>query len=271
MRLRLPDKLIDWWVVIPVFHLIATVVYLFGYGAGFGAKISSLFTTDDITSSALGDMPSIYVQGLAMPVLFFLVFQPKFFQPLTIESGSDGAPTALAIVIRAIMMIVMIGIVIAVLVVAIYVIYDAFMEWEYVSLVAPNVAVIPFILLLSAYIGVRSKLDRPSLLATMIIVSFLVTSFTSGLDRGHEDRFSVFNVAKYENPKCGESAVLRQIGRNHLVVTPDGTKEILDTNCSTILRIPEPWWIYTPPPRGGFWKRFLWYYKWPARIRAKAR
>lgn len=224
-------------IVVPVAHIVACSLFLFGYNLGFGDNVGTLFSPNDFFVTSLVHLASMYVIGLGLPSMFIVYRHrtgKRSYLLNEIENEKDPARRVKllaaarrdrAVIIATVGFFALVG--------AARLILDAVYDVE-----RQYVLNMLFITLFGSLIFWRIceqiKFEGVASDLTMIVIFFAVSVTASGMNEGFRDRRSAYADAAANGFACSRYAVVSSAGDKYLAASVDGQRHLITSECKAL-------------------------------------
>lgn len=239
------DKIGKYIVAVPVFHLIISSMFLWGWTTGFGSNAVVLADAKDIFSISISDMVAIYFGGLITPILYILLRKDDVKSSSDDERGSysidelgekiEELKLLLTKLKRRNFLILFVFYALGIIGI-IWSIHRFASGME----MGTSIAMVPFLFLaiiLSSRF-VREIKDGYSLFISIAVFGLVTSSMSNGLIGGQSARYSTYENTRHSALHCHDSAVIRRLGDSFIVVTKFDDKLVTNLECNPKLIVP---------------------------------
>jgi len=217
-------------------HLSACILFILGYGFGFGGNIISLFAPEDIFGVGLKDLAFIYAASIILPVTFKMARlrskHPYASDKVEAIENSDDRERARAHLsaIRRILLIIVVAFVLLATAMAIY----AFIAGNPIGYIFASWPLVLIISISQEKIKEIFNIDYQVAEAIDTLFVLFISALSFGALFGARDRDSRFSDFLEGSLFCQEFAVIRSIS-DYFIATSDGDeKVIIDSNCEVV-------------------------------------
>lgn len=223
-------------VIFPVFHLLMSTIFVWGYCAGFGFSLAVFTTTSDIFTFSISSMIPIYAASFLTPIAILAV---RYSRPHTnahdaVMAIADPQERQQAMdKLEVTRNYILVGAFALSLLIMGMAVWDAIhgnrIQWVLIGAVPGFLMVYAFVQAKNAW-----NLDALTYEFAYIVGYFAIACVTFGLDRGQIDRHREYKASQGDFFQCGNNIVIRKIGDNFLVVKPDNTKAMVNQECKEL-------------------------------------
>jgi hypothetical protein len=232
LSIKVPFKLGELLILLPLLHLACTITFVFTYGAVFGAGIREFLSAADVANTAVREMPVVY--GILLISLVIGLAIPSYRAEHYTDSGR------LAIPIRVAMfsfLMILAGLILAIGV------YKSYHDHVAFNILYAMFAIVTFPVLSVLISLFRMNVSPEKGWPALLLCSVLCVSIVQGAEAARRDRYALYADSSHPRPTCNRVAILRTVSDKLLVVKPNGKKAVYTAECKPFIDIPEPVWL----------------------------
>lgn len=217
-----------------VVHLSACVLFILGYGFGFGGNIISLFRPGDIFNIGLKDLAYVYVSSVFLPAIFKIIRisseNPYASDAVEKIEDNDNRSAALANLLKIQRWLMIIGYLSFVIMVG----TAAFVIWKgepfgYVMLSWPAL----FLVTLEQNTIKRIfKLDYRVFEGFDLVFILYISAIAFGAKAGAEDKDSTFIALNGKTIHCNQFLIIRPLSDYFIAINKEDQKVIVNGDCN---------------------------------------
>lgn len=222
-------------LLLPALHLAFCFIFLTFYSLGYGRAIEVFYAPSDVFHVSFRDIAPGYV-ALATMALIAFIFRNSLTNVGTATSQNDGRTLSLR---QRIILFTMAAAAYAMAVVSII---GALLYYRLTGRIAFSAVVsltIAFIVLYCRFLHLKNLERLQPMVALAFLFPVLVSAY-SGAQSAERDEFLTYTSLDKDSPRCGNFAMIRNIGDYFMAAAKDGQRVMIDEDCKPRFILPPP-------------------------------
>jgi hypothetical protein len=220
-------------VALPVMHLLASSIFLWGYSVGFGSGLSAFAAPTDIFRVSIKHLVLLYLSvGSGAAILLSRSYIRK-----KRSAGINGDNPVKSNIgfgrIIGLILIVGIGFILPVAYVISCYYFDRPVRIAWAT--APVLATAIMVLLV---VSDHAQFDELKANAITVAALVFLMVLVGGLDKGHLDRTQSYEGGLVRFSRCNDLLIMKAFSDFYLAIKPDNTKVLIDADCKVKFSFP---------------------------------
>lgn len=226
-------------IILPVFHLAVSSLFLIGYYTAYGDRVATFSGPSDLFSLSLVDVGPSYIITLALPIAYLAYMRTKhggwtMSEAISLKDEPERkiAEADLPTIKKFWAAVLTIVVLAQIIVLAIYYVRLGYIV--YGLMYGPLLS-----LYMIANVWITNKIQTSGLAFQMsfLIGAVVISSGTNGLSKGQFDRMASYSEIASRSPTCGEFALLRPLSSFYLAVHRNGQRAVIDNDCKALFQL----------------------------------
>lgn len=230
-------------IALPVAHLCAAALWIWGWTSGFGSDVAMFADARDVFSLSVSDLMWVYLGGLVAPLVLIGTETKREKSEVEIDLHEDANADALkqrlaalkARVKRLRRRLRTMGVLsIGVGVISVLWTLDQSLRGEPLGIVLPFAIGIPVGLAVLSRLDIE-RFERTHVAIAAVVIGLAWNAMTTGVTSGQAARHATFEEAGRRSFHCEAGVVLRRLGDNFVVARSDNRKIVTDLECKPLM------------------------------------
>lgn len=230
-------------IVLPVAHLCAAALWIWGWTSGFGAEVAMFADARDVFSLSVSDLMWVYLGGLIGPLVLIGATSDREESEVEADLHEETDAEALnqqlaelrARVKKMRRRLRTMGVLsIGVGVISLLWTLDQSHRGEPLGFFLSFAIGVPIGLAVLSRFDI-SRFERTHVAIAAVVVGLAWNATTTGIVSGQAARHATFEEAGRRSFRCEAGVVLRRLGDNFVVVRSDNRKIVTDLECKPLM------------------------------------